>query len=252
MKNESHLNTTRASVKAIERLFGSPGLIALSYWLGASLVSEVKRELGFFPVLNLAGQRGSGRSTLCEILHNLNQKFDYEGLSTKLTEAALFHQATKKINLPLVLLDPNVEDEKIPNLIKCFFNGYQYTRAPILSSESPIELSLAVEARTVRVNLERSKEPASRLSVEPLLHLAMSAPYFPLEHDDLRCFFFKNTMDQFNFYSKKIKCRSFRVNQNYALLAAMTGSLGLVFGLSTTSIEKAIRLIIKTAKAFDI
>lgn len=238
-------------VQHIESLFGSPGVITLSYWLGALFVSEIKKELGFFPALNLTGQQGSGRSTLCEILHALIGKLDYEGLDSRVTTAGLYHQATKQTTTPLVLLFLNESidrDDKTSDLVRNFFTGSQYTRAPILSSENSIDFCPGVKARTVLVNLEPSKKHASCLPAELLLHTTMSVPFFSLIDGDSGALFFKNVISKFGFYSEKMESCHRKASRNYALLAAMTDSLRLIFDVRAESIERAIQSVIQTER----
>lgn len=66
-------NTLRDAIRFDDlwTAYGAQGVVALAWWLGAQHAQRIRREYGSFPLLNVRGRPGSGKSVLLNYLSKL-------------------------------------------------------------------------------------------------------------------------------------------------------------------------------------
>jgi hypothetical protein len=86
--------------------FGYKGILALSFWIGATFSHVVFEQYGLFPMLSFYGATHSGKSTLSKML---NQCFfvDWEGIT--MTKGNTFKSELRKISQKSSLVIPMLE-----------------------------------------------------------------------------------------------------------------------------------------------
>lgn len=84
--------------------FGAHGLIALAWWLGSLHASRIRAARGSYPILNITGGPGTGKSGLIGVLWWLLGESDGKSVSvTRTTKAGLFRTLFTPIDWPVVI-----------------------------------------------------------------------------------------------------------------------------------------------------
>lgn len=111
--------------------FAINGMVVLSWWLGTLFAEQIRGEFGYWPVLEVTGEQGTGKTQMIEFLWRCCGRDEYEGFdpskSTLVGRSRNFQQVS---NLPVVLLEGDREDGKSwdYNELKMLYNG-RYGRA---------------------------------------------------------------------------------------------------------------------------
>ena len=93
--------------------FQHNGLITLAFFVGSLFAEQVRRELGFFPFLELTGQAGAGKTTILEFCWKCLGRFEYEGINpSTATVSARARVLGQTSNLPTVLIEGDSNDGK--------------------------------------------------------------------------------------------------------------------------------------------
>ena len=107
------------------------GLVLLGWWLGTFFAEQIREKFGYWPVMELTGEQGAGKTQMIEFLWRCSGRKEYEGFdpskSTLVGRARTFQQVS---NLPVVLLEGDREGGKQwdYNELKMLYNG-RYGRA---------------------------------------------------------------------------------------------------------------------------
>lgn len=107
--------------------FDINGMVALAWWLGTLFSEQIRAEYGYWPILEVSGEQGSGKTQLIEFLWRCCGRPEYEGFdpskSTAVGRARTFQQVS---NLPVVLLEGDRENGRSGwdyNELKMLYNG---------------------------------------------------------------------------------------------------------------------------------
>jgi hypothetical protein len=116
--------------------FGPDGVAALAFWLGSLVAEDIRARHGSFPILQITGEPGSGKTTLIDFLWRLFGRPSYEGFAPeRSTQSALNVKVCENENLPLVLLDIERLDEFKSHVFKPLYNG----ECPVLKTSHGCE-----------------------------------------------------------------------------------------------------------------
>ncbi|WP_176013078.1 toprim domain-containing protein [Victivallis sp. Marseille-Q1083] len=111
--------------------FSWNGMVVLAWWLGTLFAEQIRAEFGYWPVMEVTGEQGTGKTQMIEFLWRCCGRSEYEGFdpskSTLVGRSRTFQQVA---NLPVVLLEGDRESGKTwdYNEIKMLYNG-RYGRA---------------------------------------------------------------------------------------------------------------------------
>lgn len=94
--------------------FGMNGLVLLAWWTGTLFAEQIRRKYRFWPFLECTGKAGTGKSTQIKFLWKaLGVAGDWEGFTaTATSEAGIAREMAKFANLPSVLIESDMKDEK--------------------------------------------------------------------------------------------------------------------------------------------
>jgi len=150
--------------------FGPQGVIALGFWAGSLLSELIRDDQKTFPLLEIVGSPGSGKTTLVEFLWKLLDREDYEGFDPEFARAEqTARQFHDTLNAPLVLLESPPEiaphSERFHwELLKLVYNGLnpfattgqRFKGAVVIVANAPRTVSPGMRIRTVRLHLRKT------------------------------------------------------------------------------------------------
>lgn len=169
--------------------FGAHGLIALAWWLGSLHASRIRAVRGSYPILNITGEPGAGKSGLIGVLWWLLGESDGKSISfTRMTRAALSRTLFTPIDWPVVLDEcwdgmSEDDDERFDwDALKACYSGTtmaRLTSADKTTQETRFQGALvimggplskdALNQRTVNIQLSRSTQSeAGRAAIREL------------------------------------------------------------------------------------
>ena len=115
-------------------VFGTKGLICLTFWFGSLFAEQLRDQYGAWPFLEITGEAGAGKSFLIEFLWSLVGRSDYEGINPTIASISGRSRTLSQVsNLPVVLIESDTNDPNMPTKhkqktfsfdeIKPLFNG---------------------------------------------------------------------------------------------------------------------------------
>lgn len=183
----------------IAEAFGSRGVIALAYWLGALFAEQIRSFQQSYPFLEIIGEAGAGKSTLIEFMWKLVGRLDQEGFDpSKATPAARARIMAQVSNLPVVLIEADREQDGGAKQkqfdwdeLKTAYNGrsvrsrgvknsgndtYEppFRGALVISQNAAVNASEAILQRIVHLNFTRAghtprtKQLSDQLAMMPM------------------------------------------------------------------------------------
>lgn len=91
--------------------FGAKGLVALAWWAGAYHAERIRNLQGTYPILQINGEPGSGKTTLVDNLWKLSGVAEPDGVTNRNhTFSALLAQLAKAVSEPVVIEDVTNDD----------------------------------------------------------------------------------------------------------------------------------------------
>ncbi len=82
------------------------GLAALSFWTGSLFAEQIRKKQEGFPILEISGERETGKSSMTKHLWRLVGLSKYEGVDpNKMNEKALARKFVQTSNLPVVMTE---------------------------------------------------------------------------------------------------------------------------------------------------
>lgn len=93
--------------------FGTQGLIALAWWAGAFHAQRIRELQATYPILQITGGAGVGKSTLVANLWKLAGSSEAECINAdRCTMSALLAMLARSVNRPVVLEEGGYEEER--------------------------------------------------------------------------------------------------------------------------------------------
>lgn len=128
-------------------VFGTKGLICLTFWFGSLFAEQLRDQYGAWPFLEITGEAGAGKSFLIEFLWSLVGRSDYEGINPTIASLSGRSRTLSQVsNLPIVLIESDTNDPNAPpkhkqktfnfDEIKPLFNGRSPRVLGIKSSDN--------------------------------------------------------------------------------------------------------------------
>lgn len=94
--------------------FGAKGLVALAWWAGAYHAERIRNLQGTYPILQINGDAGGGKSTLVSNLWKLSGVIEQDEISPRNhTFGALLAKLAMVVNEPVVIDDVSNPDESV-------------------------------------------------------------------------------------------------------------------------------------------
>lgn len=172
--------------------FGAQGIVALAWWLGSLHAERIRSTRGSFPILNLVGGPGTGKSCLVFALYCLLGETNRPVISAaRTTRSALLRQLHTPIDWPVVIEDICDRDQNAEAFdwesIKACYSGT--TMARLTASERSVREtrfqgalvivggveSDAIHQRTVQLTLDRGRlSEQSRAALNALFDLPLA------------------------------------------------------------------------------
>lgn len=91
--------------------FGAKGLVALAWWAGAYHAERIRNLQGTYPILQINGEAGSGKTTLVDNLWKLSGVAEPDGITNRNhTFSALLAQLARAVSEPVVIEDVANDD----------------------------------------------------------------------------------------------------------------------------------------------
>lgn len=110
--------------------FSGNGLMVLTYWIGSLFAEQLRAKYKSWPFLEVAGQPGTGKTTILELLWRTIGRVDYEGIDPSKSSAAGRARAFMQVaNMPIVLTESDRGNENGKNTsfdydeLKTAYNG---------------------------------------------------------------------------------------------------------------------------------
>lgn len=132
-RNFSHLGSGNLSMReyttGLKEVFGDNGPVAFCFYIASLFHDLIFRDLNHFPILNVFGQKGSGKSLFCQCIMSLFVNKPEASNITHATVPALAQQVAQVAN-GIVHIDEYRNDilpDKI-EFIKGLWDGYGRTR----------------------------------------------------------------------------------------------------------------------------
>lgn len=167
--------------------FGPRGVVALAFWLGSLFAEQVRHRFESFPFLEIAGEPGTGKTTLIETLCKLVGRNGYDGFDPIKCSAVGFLRSMAKVsNLPVVLIESDREDEAYgskgrvkqafhwDSLVSLYNGGSlrttgvkssgndtydpQFRGSLVLSQSAPVQASIEIMERIVHLWFDKSRQ----------------------------------------------------------------------------------------------
>lgn len=161
--------------------FGAKGLVALAWWAGAYHAERIRNLQGTYPILQINGEPGSGKSTLVNNLWSLSGAPTWEELSPRThTFSGLLIQLTKAANEPVVIND--VENPHESTLFDWDALKPHYSVGPVrhTAGGEPVHFRGALvivgtgpnilKQRSVEVQLKRAEQAPERSAAVQALY----------------------------------------------------------------------------------
>lgn len=94
-------------------IWGNKGLATLAWWTGSLFAQQIRKRQEGFPILEVSGDRETGKSSMTKHLWRLLGLSKYEGVDPgKLNEKALARKFAQSSNLPLVMTEGDRSETK--------------------------------------------------------------------------------------------------------------------------------------------
>ncbi|MEH5619554.1 toprim domain-containing protein [Enterobacter cloacae] len=101
--------------------YGTKGYVALAFWFGSYFAEQIRERNKSFPILEISGEYGTGKTTLIEFLWKLSGREDYEGIDpSKASVAARGRSFVQVANMPVVLMEGDRDDSGKMSKYKAF------------------------------------------------------------------------------------------------------------------------------------
>jgi len=235
--------------------FGEDGIIVLGFWMGSLFAEQIRAKQESFPFLEIAGEAGSGKTTMLKFLWKLFGFDNQEGADfKKYTPNARARLMSQSVNLPIVCIESDHGGGRRDfdyDQFKDYYNGYGETaRSPkdhsnniellkfkgslifahnnkISGSEPFLQRLICLPSNKKHHN-EKSRKAAELL--ENLSAKDVQAFIFTCltkQEEILKCYF-----SAFASYDKELrqnpKITNNRVQKNYAQIMALIACLTLV------------------------
>lgn len=291
--NKTRLKTTLKSIPIhTSKEFSSPwvndfftvfhynGLVCLAFFLGTLFAEQLRKQLGFFPFLELTGEPGSGKSVLLEFCWKLLGRADYEGFNpSKATFSARSRTFTQVSNMPVVLMEGDSMESKDAkkgrfnyNELKDLFNGRgvratgtfnrgndiedpPFRGSIIIEQNASVDADEAIITRIVHLHATRAHQrPENKAladwfrrvdvkEVSGFLFTALRQETKILEH----------IVQEYRELDKKLgadpELNHTRITECHALITACVNTLPLVLpNINPTHISKAAQRVYERAK----
>lgn len=167
-------------------VFGSQGVVALAWWLGAQHVSQIRTEEQGFPFLYVTGRPGSGKTTLLSYLSTLNGSNSVTSYApAHATPMGLARALSDAGEHPVILEDgygserrfdwnqlaPLYKSEPIWVISQGGQSQITFKGTLVISANPPIECSKQFVSRTVHIDLFTPHTVNSRYHAESLQQL---------------------------------------------------------------------------------
>src|SRR5690606_7428805 len=108
--NDDRTEYDRQWVDTMWRAYGAKGLAALTFWFGSLFADQIRASQKSYPLLEIVGEAGSGKTTLFEFLWKLFGRSDYEGFDpSKSTAAGRARNFAQVAGMPVVLIESDRE-----------------------------------------------------------------------------------------------------------------------------------------------
>lgn len=192
------LEPLRSLVQTMQRAFGSnfaPALLTMGYAAAGLHYQEIQEKEGAFPILNLYGDPGSGKTTAAECALSICGQHK-EGMMVEVSVSAAYERLKLAGGLLHCLDDPK-RDESLDEFLKGFYNakarvvrgkdnaGFnaQKPHSPLMvtSNHACGENSAATQSRLVRLFFPKVVDgEASAFRELPLLQAGASAGFSQL------------------------------------------------------------------------
>ena len=114
-------------IKAYRTAFDINGMVALAWWTGTLFSEQIRALYGYWPIIELSGEQGTGKTQMIEFLWRCCGRPEYEGFDpSKSTPVGRARTFMKVSNLPVVLLEGDRENGRGNwdyNELKMLYNG---------------------------------------------------------------------------------------------------------------------------------
>lgn len=166
--------------------FGAKGLVALAWWLGALHAERIRALQGSYPLLEITGGAGSGKSVLTRVLWKLIGSETSQSISARNgLSPALLREFDGAADWPVVLEESREAKPFDWDVLKECYRGeilrvrsgkaaeqLKFQGALVVISAPPVSFDL--NSRTVVVRLDRTQHtPKARVALEELLALPL-------------------------------------------------------------------------------
>lgn len=119
--NDNFSEFDRSWIDDVWTAYGVKGYVALAFWFASYFAEQVRERNKSFPIMEISGEYGTGKTTLIEFLWKLSGREDYEGIDpSKASPAARGRSFVQVANMPVVLMEGDREDNGKPSKYKAF------------------------------------------------------------------------------------------------------------------------------------
>ncbi|OLU22499.1 hypothetical protein BVH03_25090 [Pseudomonas sp. PA15(2017)] len=161
--------------------FGAKGLVALAWWAGAYHAERIRNLQGTYPILQIHGDAGGGKSTLVSNLWKLSGVVERDHITlTNHSFGALIARLAMAVNEPVVIDDVGNASEPLQfdwDALKQLYTGnsvvrravgeqVQFRGALVIVGTAPCTF----EQRSVAVQLKRPEHSGERSAAVQALH----------------------------------------------------------------------------------
>ena len=236
--------------------FGAKGLVALAWWAGAYHAERIRTLQGTYPILQINGEPGGGKSTLVANLWKLSGVNDKNEISPRThTFGALLAQLARAANEPVVIDDVSSCDESVPfnwDALRQLYKAESVLRSG-MGEQVKFRGALVIvgtgpnilKQRSVQVQLKRTEHASERsAAVQALydLHLTELEGFLAKvrEHQDMAVFCMGKaealTFELADQINVEISVRDAR---NHAQLLALLEFIDILFHVPAEALEAA-------------
>lgn len=245
--------------------FGTKGYVALAFWLGSLFAEQVRDRMKSWPILEISGEPGTGKTTLLEFLWKLCGREDYEGFDpSKATAAARGRNFAQVANLPVVLMEgdrtgtadrPSKQRAFDYDELKTLYNGRSpralgvkannnetseplFRGSIVIAQNAEVDGSDALLSRIIHMYTDKSgqtddtQRAAERLEQIPVKAVSGFILKATLKEKEVMQTFYSAFSHAIKEFSHRNEVKHRRITKTHAQLIAMLEALPLVVPVS--------------------
>lgn len=259
---------TTGWVDDIWTAFGEKGYVALAFWLGSLFAEQIRGRWKSYPLLEIVGEPGTGKSTLIEFLWKLAGREDYEGFDPSSSSASARRRNFAQVsNLPVVLIEGDRATDNAKQRafdweeLKKLYNG----RAPgaigiksnnnetheplfkgsvVIAQNANVDGSKAILERIIHIYTDKRSQSiqtryaAERLEQIPVSQVSGFTLLATMREKEIMKVFGQGYERARGELESNTNIRHIRIAKNHAQLVGLLEALALVVPVPVERIEK--------------